>query len=185
MYSLAELKPGRTIQVDRIPYIVLTAQHSKQARGSGVAKTTIRNLLTGAVVPKTFQGNDRIEPAEVSYSRAQYLYFDDSGYHFMDSASYEQFALPHDQLSSQKDFLIEGSEVDIQNFNSKPIAVKLPPKTNLKVKEAEPGVKGDTASGGSKPAKLETGLTIQVPLFVNPGDTVRVNTETKTYVERV
>ena len=185
MYSLAELKPGRTVQVEGVPYVILTAQHSKQARGSGVSKTTLRNLLTGATVPRTFQGNDRIEKANVNFSRAQYLYSDGDGCHFMDAQSYEQFSLPADQLGDQKDFLLEGGEVDIQNFDGKPIAVNLPPKINLKVKETEPGVKGDTASGGTKPALLETGLVVQVPLFVNAGDIIRVNTETKQYVERV
>ncbi|MBI2453521.1 elongation factor P [Candidatus Peregrinibacteria bacterium] len=184
MYSIAEVRPGMTIQIENIPYLVLHAQHSKQARGGGVAKTSLKNLLTGSTIPKTFQGNERIEKANVHFSKAQYLYKDESSAYFMDSNNFEQFSIPADQIKDQSAYLLEGTEIDIQNFDNKPIAIKLPPKVVLAVTETEPGVRGNTASGGSKPAILETGIRIQVPLFINQGDRIRINTETGQYAER-
>jgi elongation factor P len=185
MYSITDLKVGVAIDVDGEVYVVLTSQHSKQARGAGVMKTTLKNLKTGSNVAKTFQGSDRIKPADVAYSSAQYLYSDDEKLYFMDNNNFEQFELDREVVGEAALYLLEGSEVDIQMINGEPFNVKLPPKVNLKVEHTEPGVKGDTASGGSKPAKLETGLTVQVPLFINIDDVVRVNTETGQYTERV
>jgi len=185
MYGITDLKIGTAINIDGQAYIVTASHHSKQARGAGVMKTKMKNLITGAVVQKTFQGSDKLEPAEVRYSKAQYLYNDSANYFFMDQENFEQFELPADNLGDQTNFLIEGGVVDIQNVNGNPANIQLPPKVNLKVTHADPGVKGDTVSGGSKPVTLETGLVIQVPLFINEGDTLRVNTETKEYSERV
>ncbi|MBT3865004.1 elongation factor P [Candidatus Peregrinibacteria bacterium] len=185
MYGITDLKIGTAVNIDGQAFIVTASQHSKQARGAGVMKTKMKNLITGAVVQKTFQGNDKLEPAEVRYSKAQYLYNDTANYFFMDQESFEQFELPVDNLGDQTNFLVEGETVDIQNVNGTPANVNLPPKVSLKVTQVDPGVKGDTASGGSKPATLETGLVIQVPLFINEGDNIRVNTESKEYCERV
>lgn len=185
MYSINELKIGTAVQIDGAPYIVLSSEHSKMGRGGGIQRTSLKNLLTGTTIQKTFQGNDKIEQADVSYSRAQYLYSDSDTFYFMDNNTYEQFPIPKENIGDLTLFLIEGQTVDIQNINGSPVNVKLLPKVNLKVVETDPGVKGDTASGGTKPAKLETGVKVQVPLFVNIGDTVRVNTETGMYVERV
>lgn len=185
MYSLAELRPGMAVLVNGTPHLVLKAQHSKQARGAGVAKTSMRNLLTGAVLPMTFQGSDKLEPADIRYSKAQFLYNDSGEYFFMDGDSYEQFSFTEDDLGDQKYFLVDGMNVDIQNFDGRPISIKLPPKVVLTVTQTDPGVKGDTASGGSKPATTETGLVVNVPFFMEIGDKIRVNTESQEYVERV
>ena len=185
MLSLAEIKTGTTIVVDETPYLVMSAQHSKQARGSGVNKTTLKNLLTNSTISKTFQGNEKVDKADMSMTKAQFLYSEGEDCHFMDETTFEQFSFPKEQLGDAVYFLTEGNDVDIKNFEGTPIAVQLPPKVTLKVEHTEPGVRGDTASGGSKPVTLEGGLVIQTPLFVNIGDTVRVNTETKEYVERV
>ena len=184
MLSISQLKPGLTVKVDGTPYIVLQAVFSKQARGGGTNNTKLKNILTGATIQKTFQGNDQVEPAEITYSRAQYLYSTGDEYHFMDGTTFEQFTFTAEDLGPATKFLIENTDVDIQNYENKPISVRLKPKVELKVIETEPGVKGDTASGGKKPAKLETGLVIQVPLFINEGDTLRINTDTSEYVER-
>ena len=184
MYSIASLKVGTAIKIDGEPYVVLTFHHSKQARGGGVAKTTIKNLVTGAIIPKTFQGNDKLEPAEVGFKKAQYLYSDGNEYHFMFGDNFEQFSFTKDDLGDVVNYLLDGTDVDIQVYEDKAINVQLPPKVNLKVVETEPGVRGDTASGGSKSAKLETGISIQVPLFINVGDVLRINTQTNEYVER-
>lgn len=186
MYSIAQLKVGTVIKVDGHPYIVTASQFSKQARGSGVMKTTVKSLLTGNSLPMTFQGNDKIEPADINYSKAQFLYAQGNECFFMDNSTYEQFTFKKEELGDKLNYLLEGTEVDIQNFDEKPINVQIPPKINLKVIEAEPGVKGDSAQGRvTKLVKLETGITIQAPLFIKEGDMVRINTENGEYSERV
>jgi len=184
MLSIAQIKPGITIKTDGAPFLVLQSTFSKQARGSGTNNTKLKNLLTGTIIQKTFQGNDHVESAEIGYSRAQYLYSAGDEYHFMDGTTFEQFVFTSDDLGNATKYLLDGADIDVQNYEGKPIGIKLPPKVDLKVIQADPGVKGDTASGGRKPAKLETGLTVQVPLFINQGDKIRVNTETGEYVER-
>ncbi|OGJ48342.1 elongation factor P [Candidatus Peregrinibacteria bacterium RIFOXYB12_FULL_41_12] len=185
MISLAQVKPGRTIKLDNVPYLVLSAIFSKTAQGNGTSNTKLKNLLTGSTIQKTFQGNKEVEEAEITYSKAQYLYGTGEEFFFMDNSTFEQFSLSSDDLGQDAQFLLAGSEVDIQNYEGRPIALNLPPKIVLKVKETEPGVKGNTATGGRKPATMETGVVVQVPLFINAGDFVRVNTETREYVERV
>ncbi len=186
MYNIAQLRVGTAIQVDGQPYIVTNAQFSKQARGAGVMKTTVKSLLSGNSLPMTFQGNDKVEPAEVTYSKAQFLYSQGDEYFFMDGNTYEQFSFSKNDLGTATNFLLDGADVDIQNFDGKPINVQLPPKINLKVIETAPSVRGDTAQGKvTKPAKLETGISIAVPIFIKEDDTIRVNTETGEYSERV
>lgn len=186
MYSIAQLKPGTAIQVDGEPYIVTRSQFSKQARGGGVMKTTVKNLLSGRSLPMTFQGNDKIEPAEITYTKAQYLYNQGDDYFFMDGETYEQFSFSAEDLGDQVGYLLEGMDLNMQNFDGKPINIQLPPKINLKVVEAEPAVKGDTAQGKvTKPVKLETGITVNAPIFIEVGETIRINTDTGEYCERV
>jgi elongation factor P len=185
MYSVAQLKPGVAITLDGEPYMVTKSEFSKQARQGGNNKTTLRNLKTGANIQRTFSGNDKAEPADLMRTRCQYLYDDGNACHFMHNETYEQFEISDEMLGEQKLMLLENSEANILFYEGTPIGVELPPKVELKVVETPPGVKGDTAQGGSKPAKLETGLTIQVPLFINEGDVIRVNTVEQSYVERV
>lgn len=185
MYTVNQIKPGIAILVNGEPHLVTKSEFSKQARQGGNNKTTLKNLITGSNIQHTFSGNDKAEPADMSRGRCQYLYSDGTKCHFMHNETYEQFELPEDELEEQKDFLIEGGEANVLFFEDRPIGVELPPKVVLKVTKTMPGVKGDTASGGSKPATLETGLVVQVPLFIKEGESIRVNTDTKTYVERV
>jgi elongation factor P len=185
MYSIGELRVGKAIILDDAPYLITYAQHSKQARAGGVCRTKLKNLIDGTIIPKTFQGNDKIKPADTGYKKAQYLYNDGEDYHFMDNESYEQFRFSAEDLEDQVNFLVDDSEVDVLTFNDKPIGVMLPPKVELEVVQTDPGVKGDTASGGSKPATTNTGFIVQVPLFIKRGDLIRVNTESGEYVERV
>ena len=147
--------------------------------------TKLKNLKTGSVINKTFSGETKIAPADVGYRHVQFLFGGDDSYTFMDLNDYNQFELQPDLVGDTKDYLIDGMELDLFIYNEQPIGVKLPPSVNLEVKETTPGVKGDTATGGTKPATLETGIVINVPLFVNEGDKVKVNTERGEYVERV
>lgn len=185
MYSVAQLKPGVAITLDGEPYIVTKSEFSKQARQGGNNKTTLRNLKTGVNIQRTFSGSEQIEPADLVKARVQFLYHDGNSGHFMHNESYEQFEISDEMLGDQKLFLVENSDAHMLFYEDQPIGVEIPPKVELKVVETPPGVKGNTAQGGSKPAKLETGVVIQVPLFINEGDVIRVNTEEHSYVERV
>jgi len=185
MYSIAELKPGRAIIVDGDPYMITSSQFSKSARQGGVMSTKMKNLLTGSVVQKTFQGNDKLEPADVGYRKVQYLYGSDGTHTFMDLQTYDQFELTNEMLGEAAKFLSDGQELDAQVFKENPIGIQLPSTIDMVVKETIPGVKGDTATGGSKPAQFESGLTVTVPLFINEGDTVKINTDSGEYMERV
>lgn len=185
MLSNTELKTGVYIVLDGEPYQVTAYEHSKQARQGGVMRTTLRNLLTGGVVERSFKGSDKIEPADVSYQKCQYLYVEGDGCVFMNNDTYEQFTLTNEQLGDTVNYLIEGTDVDVQMFKGQAINVNLPPNLVFEVKETVPGVKGDTASGGSKPATIETGINVQVPLFVKEGDKIKVDTRNNNYIERV
>lgn len=185
MYSLGELRVGHAIQIDGEPFLVTTCHHSKQARGAGVLKTTIKNLKTGATIPRTFQGNDKIQPADVGYCKAQFLYKNGDDYEFMHNETYDQFVISADVLGDNACFLKEGEDFDVQRFEELPIGVRFPMSLEFEVMETVPGVKGDTAQGGSKPATLSNGLVIQVPLFVDEGETVQINTETREFQKRI
>ena len=180
-----DLKLGVVISWEGQPWVIQYTQHVQMGRGSAVLRTKIKNLIDGRVQEQTFKGGDKIERADLSRSQAQLLYPEGEHFVFMDNKSYEQFFLPADVVGGLARYVKEGSDVDMLSFEGKPVSISLPTKVELKVAETEPGVRGDTAQGSvTKPAKLETGHTLQVPLFVKPGDVIRVNTETDTYVER-
>lgn len=184
MLNISEIKSGKNIILNGEPYAVLYHEHSKTGRAGAVLRTKIKNLVNGTVLERTFQGADKIPEADISKSKAQYLYKDTGGYAFMDNGTYDQFILSEKVLGSASNYLIEGTEVTILNFNDNPINIELPIKIKLKVTEAPPGIKGDTVSSGGKLVTLETGLKINAPLFVKTGDTVIVNTGTGEYVSR-
>lgn len=184
MLALSDIKTGKTITMNGEPYVVTFHQHSKTGRAGAVLRTKIRNLKNGAVMEKTFQGADKIEEADISKSKAQFLYREGKNYFFMDNANYEQFSLPKSVLGDLTDYLIEGTEATILNFNGSPINIELPIKMEFRVVEAPPAIRGNTADGGTKQVTLETGVKVNTPLFVKVGDILRINTETGEYVER-
>jgi elongation factor P len=185
MYDITDLKPGRAISIDGEPFIVLSSQFGRKSQSKANMQCKLRNLKTGAVVARNFQGSEKIEPADVGYRKVQYLYNDGANYTFMELENYDQFTFTKDMLDEAAYYLIEGGEVDALMYEGNPIGIQLKPTVDLKVTETMPGVKGDTATGGNKPATLESGLTINVPLFINEGDTVKVNTESGLYMTRV
>lgn len=184
MLNLSDIKTGKHIVVEGQPYTVLYHEHSKTGRAGAVLRTKLKNLLTGNVLDKTFQGSEKVEDADVAKSKAQYLYREGEDFAFMDMASYDQFTLSKETIGSAKDYLLEGTEVVVLNWNSLPIGIELPVKVTLLVTDAPPGIKGDTVSGAEKTITLETGLQVSAPLFVKEGDRVIVNTERGTYVSR-
>jgi elongation factor P len=185
MLSIGEVRVGQMIVVNDEPHLVTAAVFSKQARGGGVLKTTLKNLKTGATIPKTFQGNEKLQPADVGFFRAQFLFSDGENFHFQREDDFEQFFIAAEILENEKPFLVEGESYDIQHFENEPIAVNLPTTMIFKVVETPPGVKGDTAAGGTKPAKLANNLEIQVPLFVAENDEIKVDTRTREFLQRI
>jgi elongation factor P len=184
MLNISEIKSGKNIVWEEIPYAVLYHEHSKTGRAGAVLRTRLKNLLTGNVLEKTFQGSEKVYEADIAKSKAQYLYKEGANYSFMDMESYEQFTLSAETLGTAVNYLVEGTEVVVLNFNGVPINIEIPVKIKLKVIEAPPGVKGNTVSTGGKMVTLETGLKISTPLFVNEGDEIIVNTEKGEYVSR-
>lgn len=184
MLGLSDIKLNAKIEINGAPYVVTWNQFSKTARQGGVMKTKLKNLLTGKTMEKTFQGSDKVEAANVTFRKAQFLYANGDDYDFMDQESFETVTLGKDILGDTTNFLVDGMEVDLQYFNGHPINIQLKAKIAFEVTWAEPGVKGDTASGGNKNAKIETGYEIKVPFFINTGDRIIVNTDTGEYVER-
>mgnify|MGYP001259330924 CR=1 FL=1 len=184
MLTLTEIKTGKRILFNGEPYLVMDYQHSKTGRAGAVLRTKLKNLLTGAIIDHTFQGADKVEETEVAKSHAQYLYHEGDEYQFMETENYDQFSLSKNVLGYVTDYLVEGTEVPVLNFDGRPINVEIPVKVMLTVTDAPPGIKGDTASGGDKVVTLETGLQVTTPLFVKTGDKIIVNTEKGTYVSR-
>lgn len=185
MLGITDLKVGTFFELDGAPHQVLAAEHSKTGRAGAVMRTKMRNLLTGAIYERTFQGSDAFPEADVMRRKGQFLYKDGDGATFMEAETFEQYTLSNERLGEAAKFLKEGLELDLVLYNSQILAVQLPPKVELAVTYTEPGYKGDTQSSATKPAELETGLTVQVPLFIKTGEVVRVNTDTGLYVERV
>lgn len=182
--SLGQLKKGAAVVVRGQPHLILSAAHHKMGRGGAVARSKLKNLKTGAVIEETFQGNETLPLADLTLKKSQFLYKDEGRAYFMDE-DYEQFSLSADIVKDELLYLKEGATLDIAFWDGNPLFVKLPPKVELKVADAPPAVKGDTANSPSKIVALETGLEISAPLFVKTGDVIRVNTETGEYVERV
>jgi len=185
MLNLTEIKVGKKILFDGQPFLVMFSQHSKMNRAGAVLRTKLKNLLTGAIIQKTFQGADKVEEAEVDDKQVQYLYRDNGGFVFMDLESYDQLSLSEKVIGNRAGYLKEGTEVKLLFFKSQPIDLELPVKMDFRVTEAPPAVRGNTVDGGSKQVTIETGIKVNTPLFIKEGDTIRVNTDTGEYVERV
>lgn len=184
MYQPTDLKKGTVIQIDGQPFRVTDYAQKVMGRGGSIVNVKLKNLVTGAVIPKTFKGADKIEPAEVSNRTVQYLYADGNDFHFMDPESFEQFQLPAEDMEDASNYLKEGDEVQLQFFGEKVINVELPKSLFLEVTYTESVVKGDTTSSVLKDATLETGLVIKVPAFIKVGDVVKVDTRDGSYLER-
>lgn len=184
MLSITELRSGTTIELEGAPHVVLSYSHSKMGRGGAVVRTKLKNLKTGATYERSFHGNDKVEEAHPTEKQSTFLYMNEGVYTFMDNSSYEQFDMTADSLGDAKQYLVEGASTKISFYDGQPIGVNLPIKMDFRVSHTEPGIRGDTAQGGTKPATLETGAIITVPLFINIDDIIRVDTRDGTYVER-
>jgi len=185
MASTSDFKNGLILDHKSGLWKIVDFQHVKPGKGAAFVRSKLKNLKTGRVVEETFRAGEKVTTVRVEVRNYNYLYTDGTFYTFMDNESYEQLELTKTQVEDVLDFLIENTDITIAFNGSEPIEVRIPPHMNLKVKQTDPGFKGDTAQGGTKPATLETGVVIQVPLFVEEGQVVRVDTREKKYIERV
>jgi elongation factor P len=185
MIATGDLRKGIAIEFDGNLYRIEDFQHVKMGRGSAYVKLKLRNIRRGDITERTFQAGERFQRATLDKSEVQFLYRDENTFHFMNTATYEQFALDLARLGGAVHFLKENATAELLTYGDEPISVELPPSVEMEVTYTEPGIKGDTASGGTKPATIETGFNVQVPLFVGTGDHIRVDTRTGTYLERV
>jgi len=182
--GINQVRPGVTIEIDGAPYLTIDYHHNKTAQMARV-KVKLKNLRTGSIVEKTFNVGDKVEKAHIERKNMQYLYHDGDLYHFMDQESFEQIAINKKNLGDSVNYFIDGSIVTIMFYGKESLGVDMPISIIMKVVETPPGFKGDTVSGGSKPAKLESGISVQVPLFINEGEKVKIDTRTCKYIERV
>lgn len=184
MISATDFRKGLRVMIDGEPYIIVDFSHAKMGRGRPHTKARIKHLITGSVLERSFLSSESFELPDLETRKMQYLYNDDTGYHFMDSKTYEQVSLAVDNLGDTRFYLMENEEYSILFFEGKAISLDMPASVLLKVIESEPAVKGDSVTNIQKTAKLETGLEIKVPLFIKEGDTVKVDTRTGEYIER-
>lgn len=184
MYSTPDFRKGLRIELNNEPYVIVDFQHVKPGKGGAFVRTKLKNLLNGRVVDKTFRSGEKVGKPDIEEKEMQFLYKDDE-FHFMDNTTFEQISLAAELVGDNKNFLQENTNVNILFYQNRAINLELPIFVELEVVEAEPGVKGDTASGASKPVTVETGAKIQVPLFIEEGDRLKIDTRTGEYIERV
>ncbi len=183
--STSDFRKGLKIELNGEPFLMVDFQHVKPGKGGAFVRTRLKSLVTGNVIDKTFRSGEKVETPDVEERTMQYLYPEGEDYTFMDNETYEQIVISKDAIGEAVRFLKENTDVNILFHNQKPIGVELPTFVELEVVKTDPGVKGDTASGGSKPATLETGAVVQVPLFIKEGDVLKIDTRDGSYIERV
>lgn len=184
MLTINELHLGGACTIKGEPYAVVKLNHVHMGRGGAVLHVKLRNLLTGNILEQTLKEGDRLEEADLEKRKANFLYMEGENYYFMDNESYEQFSFSESAIGNIKNFVKEGTDVEILYYNGKPVTVHLPPKVQLRVTEAPPSIKGDSAGSVTKRVTLETGYAVDAPLFIRENDEVIVNTELGKYVER-
>ncbi|HVH98597.1 MAG TPA: elongation factor P [Enhygromyxa sp.] len=183
--DVSELKKNAKLEIDGQPWVVTDFQFVKPGKGQGLYKCKIRNMITGAVIDRTWRSGERLETADVESRKYEYLYASGDGFTFMDSASYEQVELQAALVGDDASFLMDNLSVDILFYNGRPVGLTLPSHVIMEVVDAEPGVKGDTATNVTKGATVQTGYHVQVPLFIKVGDKLKIDTRTGEYIERV
>lgn len=185
MLSTNDFRVGSAFEMDGKLVSIVAVEHIKMARAGAVIKAKLRNIVDGGIFEQSFRSGDKYKVVRIEKDQASYLYNDGELFHFMDSATYEQVALNRDHLEDVIPFLKEGNEVAILRYQGRVLGVELPINVELEVTETEPGIRGDTVSASFKPARVETGASVNVPLFVNQGDRIKIDTRTGSYMERV
>ncbi len=184
MISVNEFKNGLTIQYNNDLWRIVEFQHVKPGKGSAFVRSKLKSLRTGAVQESTFRSTAKVETADIQTKSMQYLYNDGTSYVFMDTSTYDQLAIPNEQIEEESKYLKENMDVSVIMHEGETLGVQLPNTVDLTVEKTEPNIKGDTSSGGGKPATMETGLVVNVPFFINEGDVLTINTADGTYVSR-
>ena len=185
MISTSDFRKGAKIEYKGAPHEIIDFQHHKMGRGGAIVRTKLKNLKTGSIFDDSFKGGEKFESPNLEEKSMQYLYKEDDLYYFMDNKTYEQLPLTAEQLGDAMKFLIENMEAKMLFYSGEPLTVEVPMFVDLKITKTDPGFKGDTASGGSKPALLESGLTVKVPFHLSEGDVIKIDTRTSEYIERV
>ncbi len=183
--STTEFRNGLKIELDGEPFIIVEFQHVKPGKGGAFVRTKFKSLKTGNVIDRTFRSGEKVDVPELEEKKMQYLYAADKDRIFMDTTTYEQISLSEQQLGDSISYLKENMEIKVLYHKGMPINIEVPMFVELVIAKTDPGVRGDTASGGSKPATLETGAVVKVPLYMNEGDVIKVDTRTGTFIERV
>ena len=184
MYSTTDFRNGLKIEFGGEPYVIVYFQHVKPGKGGAFVRTKLKNLKTGAVLENTFRSGDKVNKPDLDERGMQFMYLLENAYHFMDTTTYEQIYLDREHMGDAANYMIENLPVKILFYRGEPIGIDLPIFIDLQIVETEPGLKGDTVSGATKPATLESGAVVQVPLFLDVGDRIKVDTRTGTYIER-
>jgi len=183
--STAEFRNGLKLEIDGEPYVIVEFQHVKPGKGGAFVRTKIKSLRTGNVIDRTYRSGEKVDVPELEEKTMQYLYAADKDRIFMDTSSYEQMSMSEQQLGNSINYLKENMEIKVLYYKGQPINIDVPMFVELAIAKTEPGVRGDTASGGSKPATLETGAAVKVPFYLNEGDVIKIDTRTGTFIERV
>jgi elongation factor P len=184
MYATNQFRKGLKVEIEGVPFEIVDFQHVSPGKGRAFTRTKLKNMLNQNVIERTITSGDKLDRANTEQKEMQYLYKDAEGFHFMNNANYEQVVLTDEQLGQGKDFLQENLVIQVMYFNERPIGVELPTFVVLKIAETEPSFRGDTVTGGSKPAKLETGAVVQVPFHLKEGDLIKVDTRDYSYSEK-
>ncbi|MDO9210541.1 MAG: elongation factor P [Deltaproteobacteria bacterium] len=185
MYSTTDFRKGLKVEIGGEPFVIVDFQHVKPGKGGAFVRTRLKSLVSGNVIDQTFRSGDRVDKPDLEEREMQFLYETGGEFHFMETQTFEQLFLTADQLGGSKDFLKENIVIKALFHNKRPIGIEVPMFVELKIVKSEPGIRGDTATGVTKPATLESGAVIQVPLFVEEGDVVRIDTRTREYITRV
>lgn len=184
MYDINDLKIGTVFEYQSEPCVVLESQHTKLGRSGAILRAKIKNLVSGTTLSVTFRSSDKFSPVNIERKKSQFLYSEGPDFYFMDQVSYEQLSLSEEFIGDAKNYLLEGELYQLQIYKGRPISIDLPIKMDFLVAEADKGLKGDTASSATKPVKVETGLSVNVPLFIKKEDRIRIDTRDGSYVER-
>jgi elongation factor P len=182
---MSDIRKNLKVKMDGVPFTVVEFQFVKPGKGNAFTRTKLRNMLTGAVIERTFKQHEKLEPADMEERTMQFVFKEGDSFVFMDTMNYEQLHLSEEQLGDNRWYLIDGTQVDVLFFNERPIGVTPPTFVVMKVLRTEPGFKGDTSGGAMKPATMESGLEVNVPLFINEGEFLKIDTRTGEYSERV
>ena len=185
MYETSDIRNGLKVEIDGAPWTITYFQFVKPGKGCAFTRTKMKNLITGSTLERTFKTGEKLEPAQVEEFPMQYLYSDGESWHFMNLETFDQVAIPEAGVGDAKNYLVEEMEVNVLFYKGNPVSIDLPNFVELQITYCEPGVKGNTAQGGTKPAELSTGLTVNVPLFIENGEWLKIDTRTGAYVERV